>query len=173
ALSEAGIPGFAPISAAGRSTLRAVVERFGDAEAARIKAIERVTNHDVKAVEYFLRETVAAHPELAAASEFIHFACTSEDINNTSDALMLRAARDEVVLPALATLAVRLRALAHKHAGLPMLSRTQRQTASPTTLGKEMANVLVRLERAAEGVAAARIRAKLNGAVGNYNAHAA
>src|SRR5690606_6711308 len=171
ALSDAGIAAFAPISPAGRAALRAVVERFGDAEAARIKAIERVTNHDVKAVEYFLRETVASQPELAAASEFIHFSCTSEDINNTSHALMLRAARDEVVLPALAALAARLRALAHQHAGLPMLSRTHGQTASPTTLGKEMANVLVRLERAAEAVAAVRIRAKLNGAVGNYNAH--
>ncbi|MCO5120991.1 MAG: adenylosuccinate lyase [Burkholderiaceae bacterium] len=173
ALSDAGLPGFAPLSSAGRTTLRAVVEGFGDAQAARIKAIERVTNHDVKAVEYFLRETVGEYPELAAASEFIHFACTSEDINNTSHALMLRAARDEVLLPALAALAARLRALAHEHAGLPMLSRTHGQTASPTTLGKEMANVLVRLERAAQGLAAVRIRAKMNGAVGNYNAHVA
>src|SRR5690606_25514218 len=173
ALSDAGIAGLAPISPEGRARLRGVVERFGDAEAARIKAIERITNHDVKAVEYFLRETVAGDGELARVSEFIHFACTSEDINNTSHALMLRAARDEVLLPALAQVASRLRSLAHEHAALPMLSRTHGQTASPTTLGKEMANVLVRLERAAEAVAAVRIRAKLNGAVGNYNAHVA
>jgi len=142
-------------------------------DAARVKAIEAVTNHDVKAVEYFLKERVKGDPELEPAAEFIHFACTSEDINNTSHALMYRAARDTVLLPALDAVIASLRAMAHANADLPMLSRTHGQSATPTTLGKELANVVVRLRTARERIAAVKPRAKMNGAVGNYNAHMA
>jgi adenylosuccinate lyase len=171
ALSDAGLPELPPFSQGARDFLNALVDRFGDAEAARIKAIERVTNHDVKAVEYFLKESVKDVPELVRASEFIHFACTSEDINNTSHALMLRAARDTVLLPALVRVTERLRALAHALADVPMLSRTHGQPASPTTVGKELANVVFRLERGARRLAGVEILAKMNGAVGNFNAH--
>jgi adenylosuccinate lyase len=171
ALSDAGLPELPPFSPAAREFLRRLVDGFGTAEAARIKAIERVTNHDVKAVEYFLKESVREVPELVRASEFIHFACTSEDINNTSHALMLEAAREQVMQPALASVVDRLRALAHEFAEVPMLSRTHGQPASPTTVGKELANVVVRLERARERFAQVQILAKMNGAVGNYNAH--
>jgi len=171
ALSDAGFAELSPFPAGARSFLRDIVEGFGPVQAARIKEIERVTNHDVKAVEYFLKEAVRGEPELAAAAEFIHFACTSEDINNTSHALMLKAARDQVLLPAARAIAATLRTMAHEHAGLPMLSRTHGQPASPTTLGKEIANVLVRLERAIGTLEQIRPMAKLNGAVGNYNAH--
>ncbi|HVL56288.1 MAG TPA: adenylosuccinate lyase, partial [Burkholderiaceae bacterium] len=140
---------------------------------ARIKAIEAVTNHDVKAAEYFLKEQVGGDAELQAASEFIHFACTSEDINNTAHALMLRSARDRVLLPAIDAIVAALRDLAHRHADTPMLSRTHGQPASPTTVGKELANFVVRLRAARERVAAVRPLAKMNGAVGNYNAHLA
>ena len=146
---------------------------FGDADAQAIKAEERRTNHDVKAVEYFLKKRLAGDAEVAAAGEFIHFACTSEDINNTSHALMLRAARDEVMLPAIDRIVEALRQLAHRHADLPMLSRTHGQPASPTTLGKEMANVVARLRAARLRAAAVPMLAKMNGAVGNYNAHLA
>jgi len=171
ALSDAGFGELAPFSPASRVFLRDLVARFDVAHAARIKDIERVTNHDVKAVEYFLKESVKDIPELVAASEFIHFACTSEDINNTSHALMLKAARDDVLLPSVRAIAAALRGMAHDLADVPMLSRTHGQPASPTTLGKEIANVLARLERAIAAVERVEPLAKLNGAVGNYNAH--
>jgi adenylosuccinate lyase len=144
---------------------------FTESDAARIKEIEAVTNHDVKAVEYWLKEKVKDVPELVAASEFIHFGCTSEDINNTSHGMMLKAARDGVLLPFLQTIIARLTEIAHTNAQLPMLSRTHGQTASPTTLGKEFANVVARLQRAIKRIADVEILGKMNGAVGNYNAH--
>jgi len=173
ALSDAGLPELAPFSERARTALQAVVEGFSDADAQAIKAEEQKTNHDVKAVEYFLKKRFADDPEVAAAAEFIHFACTSEDINNTSHALMLRSARDEVMLPAIDRIVESLRQLAHRHAELAMLSRTHGQPASPTTLGKEMANVVVRLRAARLRAAAVPVLAKMNGAVGNYNAHLA
>ena len=171
ALSDAGLPELPAFSDGARRQLRALVDGFGVAQAARIKEIERVTNHDVKAVEYFLKESVREAPELVRASEFIHFACTSEDINNTAHALMLKASRRDVLLPAIGAVIDTLRALAHRHADVPMLSRTHGQPATPTTLGKEFANVVARLERARRQFAAVEPLAKLNGAVGNYNAH--
>ncbi|MGE4335274.1 MAG: adenylosuccinate lyase [Pigmentiphaga sp.] len=171
ALADAGLPELPAFSTEARQALQALVDDFSEEDAARIKEIERVTNHDVKAVEYWLKERVSDHAELATAAEFIHFACTSEDINNTSHALMLTAARDEAVLPALRGLYDRLVALASQHADQPMLSRTHGQPASPTTLGKEFANVAVRLQRAIAVIAAVRPLAKLNGATGNFNAH--
>ena len=173
ALSDCGLAELRPLSEAARGDLRALVASFGDAQAARIKEIERVTNHDVKAVEYFLKESVKGRPELVQSAEFIHFACTSEDINNTSHALMLKAARDRLLLPALAALVEQLRHLAHRHADDAMLSRTHGQPATPTTLGKEIANVVVRLDRAIAVLQAVVVFAKFNGAVGNYNAHLA
>ena len=173
ALSTAGFAEIAPFSAAAMTRLDQIASEFCEADAARIKAIEAVTNHDVKAVEYWLKEQVQDHPELTRASEFIHFACTSEDINNTSHGMMLKAARDNVMLPTLAGLIARLTEIARANAAQPMLSRTHGQTASPTTLGKEMANVVARLTRAAERIAAVQILGKMNGAVGNYNAHLA
>jgi len=170
-LSEAGLPELPPFSAGAREYLRKLVAGFSEADAARIKEIERTTNHDVKAVEYWLKERVAGDAELARAAEFIHFACTSEDINNTSHALMLTRARDRVLLPALRALADRLRELAARHADRPMLARTHGQPASPTTLGKEFANVAARLQRAVAAAEQVRPLAKLNGATGNYNAH--
>ncbi|MDQ6880684.1 MAG: adenylosuccinate lyase, partial [Pseudomonadota bacterium] len=131
------------------------------------------TNHDVKAVEYWIKSKFEARPELKATSEFVHFACTSEDINNTSHALQLKAGRDQVILPALDALIRKLRELAHAHAAVPMLSRTHGQKASPTTVGKEIANVVVRLTAAREKIAAVKLMGKMNGAVGNYNAHVA
>jgi adenylosuccinate lyase len=151
--------------------LRSLVVRFTEADAQAIKDIEKRTNHDVKAVEYWLKQRFSDHAELAAAAEFVHFACTSEDINNTSHALMLKGARDEVLLPAIDALVDRLRVLAHQYADQPMLSRTHGQTASPTTVGKEIANVLARVSTARARVAAVPLLAKMNGAVGNYNAH--
>jgi adenylosuccinate lyase len=171
ALSDAGFAEFKPLSGAARDVLSCLVQQFSEADAAAIKAIERTTNHDVKAVEYWLRARFAGHPELLAAQEFVHFACTSEDINNTSHGLMLQAARATVLLPALDRIVAQLTALAHAHAGVPMLSRTHGQTASPTTLGKEVANVAVRLIGARSRVAEVKLLAKMNGAVGNYNAH--
>jgi len=143
------------------------------ADAERVKAIEATTNHDVKAVEYFLKEKTKASAEIAAVSEFIHFACTSEDINNLSHGLMLKGARDAVLLPALEKLIARLTDLAHDLADLPMLSRTHGQPASPTTVGKELANVVYRLRRAWDAIGAVELLGKINGAVGNYNAHLA
>ena len=173
ALSDAGFDEFRPLSAAARNTLRALVTGFAEADAQAIKDIEKTTNHDVKAVEYWIKSRCEPHAELQRASEFVHFACTSEDINNTSHALMLKAARETVLLPALDGLVTRLRTMSQAFAGVPMLSRTHGQTASPTTVGKEVANVLARLERARAVIAAVPLPAKMNGAVGNYNAHLA
>ena len=173
ALSDAGLAEFEPLSKAARGLLRGLVLRFTEADAQAIKDIERTTNHDVKAVEYWLKGRFETLPELKAASEFVHFACTSEDINNTSHGLMLRSARDEVLLPALDKVVVKLTTMAHTFAAVPMLSRTHGQTASPTTVGKEIANVVARLNRARTCIADVKLLAKMNGAVGNYNAHLA
>ena len=173
ALSDAGFAEFKPLTEAARGLLRGLVLRFGEADAQAIKDIERTTNHDVKAVEYWLKDRFAAHPELKAADEFVHFACTSEDINNTSHGLMLQAARKDVLLPALDKVVARLRGMAHEFAEVPMLSRTHGQTASPTTVGKEIANVVARLTHARSRIAGVKLLAKMNGAVGNYNAHVA
>ncbi len=171
ALSEAGFAELKPFTAEARTLLEKLAADFSEADAARIKEIEAVTNHDVKAVEYWLKEKVQHLPELVKASEFIHFACTSEDINNTSHGMMLKAARDQVLLPSLSTVIAKLTEIAHANAELPMMSRTHGQPASPTTLGKEMANVVARLQRAAKRIAGVEILGKMNGAVGNYNAH--
>ncbi|MDP4301080.1 adenylosuccinate lyase [Leptothrix discophora] len=171
ALSDAGFAEFAPLSAAARAHLNALVANFSEADAQGIKDIERTTNHDVKAVEYWLKSRFADLPELVAAGEFVHFACTSEDINNTSHALMLQAARDTVLLPTLDRIVARLTTLSHDFAAVPMLSRTHGQTASPTTVGKEIANVVARLQHARGRIAGVALLAKMNGAVGNYNAH--
>jgi adenylosuccinate lyase len=171
ALSTAGFAEIKPFSPAANALLEKLATEFSETDAERIKAIEAVTNHDVKAVEYWLKEQVKDVPELVAASEFIHFACTSEDINNTSHGMMLKAARNEVMLPSLHALIEKLAAIAHDNADVPMLSRTHGQPASPTTLGKEIANVVARLKRAEQRIAAVEILGKMNGAVGNYNAH--
>ncbi|TFW27645.1 adenylosuccinate lyase [Massilia horti] len=171
ALSQAGFAELKPFSPAANALLDQLAAGFSELDAARIKEIEAVTNHDVKAVEYWLKEKVKDMPELVSASEFIHFACTSEDINNTSHGMMLKAARDGVLLPALQAIIAKLTEIAHVNAALPMLSRTHGQTASPTTLGKEFANVVARLTRAAKRIADVEILGKMNGAVGNYNAH--
>ena len=171
ALAQTGFAEIKPFSAASVALLDKLATEFGEAQAERIKEIEAVTNHDVKAVEYWLKEQVKDVPELVTASEFIHFACTSEDINNTSHGMMLKTARDSVLLPTLQAVVDKLRALAHEHADQPMLSRTHGQPASPTTLGKEIANVVARLDRATKRIAAVEILGKMNGAVGNYNAH--
>ena len=173
ALSDAGFAEFKPLSEAARDHLQGRVTGFDEADAQAIKDIERTTNHDVKAVEYWLKAQFKGHAELEAAAEFVHFACTSEDINNTSHALMLQAARDQVLLPAIDSVLGQLRAMAVKLADLPMLSRTHGQTASPTTVGKEVANVVARLAHARCRIAAVPLLAKMNGAVGNYNAHLA
>ena len=171
ALSDAGFDEFKSLSSASRQYLQGLVTQFSTDDALAIKEIEKTTNHDVKAVEYWLKDKFKGHAELEAASEFVHFACTSEDINNTSHALQLKAGRDEVILPALDQLIDKLRSMAHDYAGVAMLSRTHGQTASPTTVGKEVANVLVRLSQARQKIASVKIMAKMNGAVGNYNAH--
>jgi adenylosuccinate lyase len=171
ALSSAGFAEIKPFSDAANRLLDKLAAEFSEADAEKIKAIEAVTNHDVKAVEYWLKEQVKDVPELVAASEFIHFACTSEDINNTSHGMMLKAARDTVLLPALQAVIEKLTELAHANANVPMMSRTHGQPASPTTLGKEMANVVARLKRAQQRIALVEILGKMNGAVGNYNAH--
>ncbi len=169
--AHAGIPEVAPFSEEANALLNQLAEDFQLEHAERVKEFERTTNHDVKAVEYLLKEQAKQLPELAKVNEFIHFACTSEDINNLSHALMLRQGRDEVLLPLMRQLADAIRALAVAHADVPMLSRTHGQPASPTTLGKEMANVVYRLERQIAQVAAVPLLGKINGAVGNYNAH--
>ena len=171
ALSDAGLPELAPLSEAARGFLRGLVLRFAEADAQAIKDIEKTTNHDVKAVEYWIKQRFAGQPELEKAGEFVHFACTSEDINNTSHGLMLKAAREQVVLPAIDGLIGTLSGMAHQFAAIPMLSRTHGQTASPTTVGKEIANVVARLATARERIADVKLLAKMNGAVGNYNAH--
>jgi len=171
ALSDAGFAEFKPLTPGARTYLLGLVKNFSEADATAIKEIEKTTNHDVKAVEYWIKSKFDARPELKAASEFVHFACTSEDINTTSHALQLKAARDQVILPALDTLIAKLREMAHTHADVAMLSRTHGQTASPTTVGKEIANVVVRLAAAREKIARVSLLGKMNGAVGNYNAH--
>ncbi|MBR9885657.1 MAG: adenylosuccinate lyase [Oceanospirillales bacterium] len=158
------------LSAAADARLNSIVDQFGEQDAERIKEIERTTNHDVKAVEYFIKERIADLPELAAISEFVHFACTSEDINNLSHALMLKNGV-AVIRPQMQQVTDEIAALAHKHADQPMLSRTHGQTASPTTLGKEMANVAYRLQRQLKQLDGMEFLGKINGAVGNYNAH--
>jgi len=180
ALSDAGMPEFAPLSKEARVELRTWIHNFSTEDALAIKEIEKVTNHDVKAVEYWLKNqckksslNVSVQSELIKASEFIHFACTSEDINNTSHALQLSSLRDNVVLVHLDKLIAQLREMAHQLAAIPMLSRTHGQTASPTTVGKEIANVVSRLIHAKQKIAEVQIKAKMNGAVGNYNAHIA
>ena len=162
------VPQFSSVA---NELLESIVENFDPSQAQRIKDIEKTTNHDVKAVEYFLKESVAQNDELNAVSEFIHFACTSEDINNLSHGLMLKAGRDDLLLPAIAEVEGMISTLARQHAALPMMSRTHGQPASPTTLGKEMANVAYRLRRQMKQLAAVEIMGKINGAVGNYNAH--
>ncbi|MDP1930688.1 MAG: adenylosuccinate lyase [Gammaproteobacteria bacterium] len=159
------------ISAAGNALLEGIINDFSLADAERVKAIEATTNHDVKAVEYFLKEKVLKLPDLAKQMEFVHFACTSEDINNLSYALMLRDGRDKVMLPLMQQIIDTLRMFAHTHAEQPQLSRTHGQTASPTTVGKEIANVVARLERQFTQFRNNEILGKINGAVGNYNAH--
>lgn len=171
ALSDAGFSEFKPLSPGARTYLLGLVKNFTEADGNAIKEIEKTTNHDVKAVEYWIKSKFEARPELEKASEFVHFACTSEDINNTSHALQLRSARDVVLLPALDKLLLKLRDMARVYAEVPMLSRTHGQTASPTTVGKEIANVVVRLQTACDRIAAVKIMGKMNGAVGNYNAH--
>jgi adenylosuccinate lyase len=171
ALGSAGLADVPRISQADADFLLSLANGFTDADAQRIKEIEAVTNHDVKAVEYFLKEKVSGRPDLLKASEFIHFACTSEDINNTAHGLMLRGARDTVLLPQLRKIHDALTELALANASVPMLSRTHGQPASPTTLGKEIANIAKRLERAIAAIAAVPLLGKMNGAVGNYNAH--
>jgi adenylosuccinate lyase len=162
-----------PFSARAVQILDGIVEGFDIEDAHRVKNIESTTNHDVKAVEYFIKEKITGNDELLAASEFVHFACTSEDINNLSHALMLREGRGQVLMPLLDEVIDGIRALAHQHAELPMLSRTHGQPATPTTLGKEMAIVVQRLRRQREQIAAVPLLGKINGAVGNYNAHLA
>ncbi|WP_269630958.1 adenylosuccinate lyase [Pelomonas sp. BJYL3] len=171
ALSDAGFDEFKPLSAGARELLRALVTNFAEADAQAIKDIEKTTNHDVKAVEYWIKSRFESHAELKAAGEFVHFACTSEDINNTSHGLMLKAARQDVILPTLDRITTKLTGMAHTLAAVPMLSRTHGQTASPTTVGKEIANVVARLRNARTRIADVKLLAKMNGAVGNYNAH--
>ena len=173
ALSDAGFAEFKPLSPGARTYLLGLVKNFSEADGEAIKAIEKTTNHDVKAVEYWIKSRFEARPELERAAEFVHFACTSEDINNTSHALQLKGAREQVLLPALDAVITKLREMAHSFAAVPMLSRTHGQTASPTTVGKEIANVVVRLAAARERIAAVKLLGKMNGAVGNYNAHLA
>jgi adenylosuccinate lyase len=171
ALSQARLKDIPSFSAEAEKKLLLLVENFNESHAQRIKEIESVTNHDVKAVEYWLKEQVKGDIELEKASEFIHFACTSEDINNTSHGMMLTGAVNQVMLPKLAELLQTLTDLAIANAEVPMLSRTHGQPASPTTLGKEMANIAKRLERAIQNIEKVRMTGKMNGAVGNYNAH--
>jgi adenylosuccinate lyase len=171
--SESAIPEIEPFSKATRGELESIVESFGDDDAALVKTIEAETNHDVKSIEYWLKRRLAGNPEAARVGEFVHFACTSEDINNLAYALMLKDGRDRVLLPALDRIVERLASLAQEHAALPMLSRTHGQPATPTTLGKELANFAHRLRRARGRIAAVAPQGKINGAVGNYNAHLA
>ena len=169
--AEPALAEIAPFSPATVVELDAVVAQFSTDDGEAVKAIEATTNHDVKAMEYWLKKRLGHNAEVMKVSEFIHFACTSEDINNTSHALMLAEGRDRVLLPALDAVIARFRELAHALADLPMLSRTHGQPASPTTLGKEMANIAARLMRARAAIAGVAMTAKFNGAVGNYNAH--
>ena len=169
--AEPKIGEVAPFSATTLAEIDSVINGFSLSNAAEVKAIEATTNHDVKAIEYWLKQRFAANAEISAVNEFIHFACTSEDINNLSHALMLRQARNEVLLPQLREIAAKLQQMAHALAAVPMMSRTHGQPATPTTLGKEIANVLARLQRQIQQLAAQEFLGKINGAVGNYNAH--
>ncbi len=162
------VPAF---SAASNAFLNSIINDFSEMDAQRVKDIESTTNHDVKAIEYFLKEKIKGQAEIEAVSEFIHFACTSEDINNLSHALMLSSARDSVLLPEVDNIISRLRGFAHDYAAIPMLSHTHGQPASPTTIGKEFANIVARLDRQREQIVAVTMLGKMNGAVGNYNAH--
>ncbi len=170
--ADKGIEELPAFTAEQIARLKGISADFSVDDGARIKTIEATTNHDVKAVEYFIKERIGNDASLAQAKEFVHFACTSEDINNLSYALMLRDAREQVLLPMIDGIIAKLRSMAHENAGLPMLSRTHGQTASPSTLGKELANVVARLERQRKQLVALEIPGKINGAVGNYNAHA-
>jgi adenylosuccinate lyase len=167
------LPSCPRFSTAARAAIDAAGANFSPDDAVRVKALERITNHDVKAVEYWLKERFASVPEVAKASEFIHFACTSEDINNLAHGLALAQARQEILLPSLRAIAKDLREMAHAYGGVPMLARTHGQPATPTTLGKEMANVYARMERQIATLERVPIKGKVNGAVGNYNAHLA
>ncbi len=169
--AESAIKEVLPLSPRASAVLDAIITEFSLADAERVKAIERTTNHDVKAVEYFLKEKIATDTELKSVSEFFHFACTSEDINNLAYALMLQAARQTVLLPYLTTLNATLTQIASANADVPMLAHTHGQPASPTTVGKEFANVVYRLQRQCEQLSQVEILGKINGAVGNYNAH--
>jgi adenylosuccinate lyase len=169
--NSADIPQVSTLSEAANTYLDSLVENFGLEAAERVKAIEATTNHDVKAVEYYLKECFAKHDELNKLSEFLHFACTSEDINNLSYALMLADAREQIFLPVFTDIDQALEAITSEHAEVPMLSRTHGQTASPTTLGKEIANVAIRLNRQVEMLVKQPVLGKINGAVGNFNAH--
>lgn len=169
--TTAGIAEVPALSDTANQLLNNIVDNFSLADAERVKEIERTTNHDVKAVEYLLKEKVAANSELAAISEFIHFACTSEDINNLSHGLMLTEAREQVLLPLCDQLLAEIKNLATEHKAVAMMARTHGQPASPTTMGKEMANVYMRLKRQRDHIAQVEILGKINGAVGNYNAH--
>jgi adenylosuccinate lyase len=171
ALAKAGFSELPSFSTNALSKLEAIKSEFNEADAQRIKEFEATTNHDVKAVEYFIKEKFQEDPELKQAAEFVHFACTSEDINNMSHALMLKNARDTVILPTINRLIDQLRAYAHQFADIPMMCRTHGQPASPSTLGKEFANVVHRLERAKKAIETVELPAKMNGAVGNFNAH--
>lgn len=171
--AEPLLPEFPSLSPEMETALEAIVSAFSEVDGARVKAIEAKTNHDVKAVEYFLREKLPPHPQTDVLTGFIHFACTSEDINNVCHALMLVESREHVMLPALDALIARLRAMAHELAGVAMLARTHGQPATPTTLGKELANVVHRLDEARAQLERITLKAKFNGAVGNYNAHLA
>ena len=171
ALTHAGFPELPKLSAQALQFLDRLADDFSQADAQRIKAFEATTNHDVKAVEYFMKEKLQDQPELKKISEFVHFACTSEDINNVSHALMLKTTREQVLMPTLERVVATLRGYAHQFADLPMMCRTHGQPASPSTLGKEFANVVHRLERAKTAIEAVELPAKMNGAVGNFNAH--
>ncbi len=170
----ANLPQIEEVNAFSQETIKELndaITHFGETEASQVKAIEARTNHDVKALEYWLKDKFESNAEIKKASEFIHFACTSEDINNLSHALMLKGARDTVILPMLANLITRMTELSHQLANQPMLSRTHGQTASPTTMGKELANVVYRLKRQEKQLINNEILGKINGAVGNFNAH--
>ena len=168
---EPSVPELAPLSSVMKDVLNHIVDDFSEDDAERVKDIETTTNHDVKAVEYFIRDRLGNGPETESLKDFLHFGCTSEDINNIAYALLLRTARTDVLLPQMRELRSRLQTMARDYASLPMLSRTHGQTASPTTLGKEFANVVARLDRAQKQFRDIEIRGKFNGAVGNFNAH--
>jgi adenylosuccinate lyase len=170
--NQAKLPELAPFSAAANALLENIVTTFSESDASRIKAIEAEINHDVKAIEYFLKERIAGNAELAKISEFIHFACTSEDINNLAHGLMLKTARETCILPMLNEIIMALKKLAHDYANQALLSRTHGQPATPTTVGKEIANIIARLDRQIQQLTATSILGKINGATGNYNAHA-